>query len=343
MPYDTKERFNEGRDYIMLTRKNALNKWLQHYFGDTDFRMHPLTGDASFRAYFRLHRGAKTWIIMDAPPEKETIDSFLIIAALLMKQGIHAPMIYTVDTANGFILLEDLGNTLLFNQLSVNTVDTLYADAIRLLLQIQTCSVAKLPVFNHQFIQNELELFHHWFLTIHLKLELTPTEEQLLRTSFNWLGLELLKQPKIFVHRDYHSRNLMIADNDLAVIDFQDAMQGPFTYDLVSLLKDCYIKWPRQQVIKWVSLYYEQMPQQHDWSLVAFTKAFDLCGLQRHLKVLGIFCRLHWRDNKSRYLDDLPLVIEYVKEALEREAALFAFYTFFKQRVIPAFLETCGA
>ncbi len=329
----------------MHTRENALNEWLETVFIDKPFTLTPLAGDASFRRYFRLHCGGLTRIVMDAPPPKEAIGPFVSIAVALAQVGVHTPVIHAVDHTHGFILLEDLGDRVFLNELSTKTADTLYKNAMDTLSKIQECSAtaAKLPVFDKQFILSELTMFREWFLGRYLALTLHSKEEQLLNQTFDWLIAKVTSQPHVFIHRDYHSRNLMVVRDsqpaDIGVIDFQDAMLGPYAYDLVSLLKDCYVQWPREQTMQWLAYFHGNLPSAIQGSFAEFNHAFDVCGLQRHLKVLGIFCRLSLRDNKSAYLRDLPLTFHYVMACLEDHSELAPFYQFMQQKVQPIFLE----
>ena len=329
----------------MHTRQNELNQWLEGIFGNTPFNLTPLAGDASFRRYFRLHSGELTRVVMDAPPDKETITSFINIGNKLAAIGIHTPAILAVEHHQGFILLEDLGDELLLRALSQNNADKLYTAAMTTLLHIQQCPTThpQLPSFDKSFMLQELSLFREWFLKAYLTLQLNTNEIALLDETFDWLTTQIAMQPQVFIHRDYHARNLIVIDQtssqDIGVIDFQDAMRGPFTYDLVSLLKDCYIQWPREQVIHWLALFHQRLSPMHDWPLIEFTRGFDLCGLQRHLKVLGIFCRLHLRDNKKAYLRDLPLTFNYVNACLESYSELQPLYQFMQERVYLPFVE----
>ena len=330
----------------MHTRQNALNKWLKSLFGDSPFTLSLLAGDASFRRYFRLRSGKLTYVVMDAPPDKENITPFINIGNILAGVGIHTPAVHSVEYTQGFILLEDLGDQLFLSALSHEKANPLYTAAMTTLLELQQCPMPhpQIASFDEPFMLQELTLFHEWFLKAYLSIELDTNEEQCLKETFNWLTREIAAQPQVFIHRDYHSRNLIIVNqsnfDDIGVIDFQDAMYGPFTYDLVSLLKDCYIQWPRTQVIQWLSDFYHKLPNKHDWSLADFTRAFDLCGLQRHLKVLGIFCRLHLRDHKTTYLRDLPLTLNYVNACLESYDELRPLYQFMQNKVHLRFAET---
>ncbi len=329
----------------MHARQNALNEWLKTIFPDNAFTVAPLAGDASFRHYFRLHHGKDSYIIMDAPPDKETIIPFINISRLLAKKGIHTPALHGIDQEQGFLLLEDLGDSLLINALVHTPADKLYKAALTTLINIQQCPTTEpqLPPFNQAHMMQELSLFRQWFLHDYLHLQLSDVEEQCINETFDWLTHEINKQPQVFIHRDYHCRNLLVVGEnllpDIGVIDFQDAMRGPFAYDLVSLLKDCYIQWPREQIIQWLNYFYTLLPNAHGYSLPDFTRAFDLCGLQRHLKVLGIFCRLHLRDKKDAYLRDLPLTFNYVMACLEDYNELRPFYQFMQQKVQAPFIE----
>ncbi|MDA9272028.1 phosphotransferase [bacterium] len=330
----------------MHTRQNALNDWLKTQLGHTAFTILPLAGDASFRRYFRVHFKNETQIVMDAPPDKEPLASFLHIGQALHQIGIRVPTILAVDEVQGFALLDDLGDRLFLSALSDRNADTLYHSAMQTLTHLQQCPTTELalPLFDRTKLLGELNLFRDWFLKQHLGLELTHTEEKLIDSTFDWLIADMLGQPQVFVHRDYHSRNIMIVGDethvDLAIIDFQDAVRGPFTYDLVSLLKDCYIQWPPEQILTWLTFFYNNCRIEHTYSLTEFKRAFDRCGLQRHLKVLGIFCRLHLRDNKTTFLNDLPLVFNYVMGYLESCETLYPFYQFMLNKVQVTFLET---
>ena len=319
----------------MQTRQNALNDWLKTILRDTPFTIAPLAGDASFRRYFRLHTDGSTRVIMDAPPGKETLAPFVNIAEVLSTKGVHTPTIYAVDYTQGFALLEDLGDQLLLGALTENNADELYQLAMNTLTQIQLTPVTNplLPSFDKAFMLAEINLFREWFLGAYLNLTLSADEALLLNNTFDWLTTQIVNQPQVFIHRDYHSRNLIVTENTLGVIDFQDAMQGPHTYDLVSLLKDCYIQWPREKITQWLACFYDGE------NIADFTRAFDLCCLQRHLKVLGVFCRLNFRDNKPAYLRDLPLTFNYVMACLESYEELQPFYHFMQQKIQQPFLQ----
>lgn len=327
----------------MLTRENALNEWLNHALNQSTFHIKPLAGDASFRRYFRVQTQEKPYVVMDAPPTKEGLSSFIHVNALLATHGIHTPHVFAVDYELGFVLLEDLGDTLLFTGLTPENTQPRYTAALDTLIALQACDKASVPLFDAAFMQQEMDLFRTWFLEAFLGLTLTPKEELVLTAIHQTLITHLAAQPQCLIHRDYHSRNLLVVGEhtppQMGVIDFQDAMQGPFTYDLVSLLKDCYLHWSDEQQLQWVTYFYEHLPSTHGWSLAEFKLGFDWCGLQRHLKVLGIFARLHLRDHKSAYLRDLPLTLHHTLSCLARYEAFQPLYAFMQTRVVPAFKE----
>lgn len=340
MPYDP-GWLNKGTKYTMQIRQNALMCWLKTILGETPFTVTPLAGDASFRRYFRLHADGITRVIMDAPPGKETLAPFVNIAHLLKNNGILTPIIHAVDYSQGFALLEDFGDDLLLGALSNDTADRLYPLALDTLIQIQKTPITNtlLPAFDKNFMLGELNVFCEWFLGSYLNIALNDEDRLLLENTFNWLSTQIATQPQVVIHRDYHSRNLIITDDALGVIDFQDAMHGPITYDLVSLLKDCYIQWPNEKIAQWLAYFHQSLPPATRGSLAEFARAFDLCGLQRHLKVLGVFCRLHLRDNKPAYLNDLPLTFHYTIACLENYEELRPFYLFMQQKVARPFLR----
>lgn len=322
----------------MHARKNALNDWILTSLNDPEVIIEALTGDASFRRYWRARSKNKSYIVMDAPPEKESISSFINIDKALRRINVCAPQIHAYDEAQGFMLLDDFGDELLLNQLSNHNADALYKKAMNTLAVIETCRTEQmsLPLFDSQHMLQEMALFRDWFWTQYLKLPLTEQDHRCIEHCFQWLAQELSRLPTVFIHRDYHSRNLMLikhTDNDaLGVLDFQDAMLGPIGYDLVSLLRDCYIAWPEEQVYEWVAYFYK-LSSPANISATEFTRAFDLCGLQRHLKVLGIFCRLYLRDGKDGYLKDLPLTLNYTLSTLKKYPELHDFYTLLESKV----------
>ncbi|MGL5741324.1 MAG: aminoglycoside phosphotransferase family protein [Legionella sp.] len=323
----------------MHVRENALKEWLIHTLKSQDFHLTPLAGDASFRRYFRIQYNGLSSVVMDAPPGKEDLKPFIHIAKTLEQADVHTPQILAMDPEQGFLLLSDLGDQLLLNVLHAETANAHYQDAIHTLLKIQSCPIdaPMLASFDKNHMLKEMSLCSEWFFNAYLALDLNQEEHTLIQHYMDWIATEVAQQPLTFIHRDYHSRNLMVveqhAKTNLGVIDFQDAMRGPLTYDLVSLLKDCYVSWPRTQVIEWVEFYYKHNALTNTYSLAEFIRAFDLCGLQRHLKVLGIFCRLHLRDNKPGYLKDLPLTLKYVLECTGTYEELHPFFHFLQSRV----------
>jgi aminoglycoside/choline kinase family phosphotransferase len=303
-----------------VARLNQLQQWLNNLSQDTYSDLRAASADASFRSYLRVNssRDGKTYIVMDAPPDKEDCHPFIHVTDLLRSAGVNAPAIIAMDVAQGFLLLEDLGNRPYLDFLNDETADQLYTDAIDALIKMQTID-AMLPLYDAKFLQTEMDLFETWYLNRHLGVQLSKTQHAVLDSIFRLLIKNAEEQPQVFVHRDYHSRNLMITEeNNPGVIDYQDAMIGPISYDLVSIFKDCYIEWPREKVEHWLDLYLSRLTPTYFIEKETLLRWFDLMGVQRHLKVLGIFARLNYRDGKSKYLDDLPLTLKYVIDACER-------------------------
>jgi aminoglycoside/choline kinase family phosphotransferase len=279
------------------------------------------SADASFRSYWRVTTGTTTQIVMDAPPDKENIKPWLDIGQRLSRIGLHVPHVFATDYKRGFILMEDFGSRLYLAELEENRestarVDALYGDALDALMTMQTqVSVDGLPAFDEVFIKQELELMPAWFLERHLGYTLTCDDWDIVEAAFSRLIVALRAQPQVFMHRDLHSRNLMIvARNSPGIIDFQGAVRGPVGYDVASLLRDCYITWPSERVDAWIEQYRTSLAKvNHAIANAAHFRTWvDLAGLQRHIKVLGLFCRLNYRDGKSGFLSDLPLVLDYV-------------------------------
>lgn len=294
-----------------------------------------LTGDAGFRRYYRLNT-EPSLIAVDSPPAKENNAAYVNIAMALQSGGLRTPIIYAVDFAQGYLLLEDFGDQLLQPLLNDQTVPQLYALAETALLELQQLpdNPALFPRYSTQLLVDEMNLFKQWFMAELLGLELQAEEAAMLDSLFSQLTRSAAEQPQVLVHRDYHSRNLMlVGESSLGIIDFQDAVWGPITYDLVSLLKDCYIRWPAEQTRQRALAFKQRL------GLCAedqqFLRWFDLMGLQRHIKVMGIFARLALRDNKQGYLRDLPLVIEYSLEAAQQYPECQDFCRWFQQRVEP--------
>ncbi len=286
----------------------------------------PASADASFRRYFRIEsKNPKfaTLIVMDAPPQHEPLDAFIKVDLLFSKAGINVPEILEQNITEGFLLLSDLGNKTYLALLNDETADALYKDATHALVLMQLASKPDvLPNYDEALLQRELDLFPEWYLKKHLHIELSALQEEQLKKSFELIIENNLAQAKVYVHRDYHSRNLMVTENNNpGVIDFQDAVYGPITYDASSLWRDAYIAWPEERVIDWVIKFWEEgrqsgLPMPIDFG--QFYRDFEWMGLQRHLKVLGIFARLFHRDGKEAYLKDIPLVLEYAIAAANR-------------------------
>lgn len=297
-----------------------LQQWLRNDPGIAFDSITPASGDASFRRYFRIEHNGESLIVMDAPPEKEDCVPFINIANALLKTGLNVPRILQQNLEQGFLLLSDLGSVQYLAQLNSESAERLYGDAFDtlLLMHLDRENHAQLPPYNHALLMKEMALMREWYLEKNLNVTLTAQQHTVLDDAFGLLAQSALAQPQVLVHRDYHSRNLMVVEKDNpGVLDFQDAVMGAITYDLVSLLKDCYIQWPRKQVLAWVCNYHQRLLENSiidDVSEAQFIKWFDLMGAQRHLKVLGIFSRLNIRDGKPGYLKDIPLTLAYVVE-----------------------------
>jgi hypothetical protein len=329
-------------------RLALIHDWISRGLGLSTQRIEPASSDASFRRYFRAFvggagAGGRTFVVMDAPPGKEDVRPYLKVSRLLEGLGVHVPHVYETDIERGLLLLEDLGSTLYLARLNAgDDPDVLYGDALQTLVSIQVkgrASAAELPPYDRALLLKEMELMREWFCAKHLGLALSPGDHATVQGAFEFLITEALAQPNGFVHRDYHSRNLMvIRDRNPGVIDFQDAQCGPIGYDLVSLLKDCYIAWPRDRIVGWVKRYRSLLlgsggPGGRDER--EFLRWFDLVGVQRHLKVLGIFARLWYRDGKPGYLADLPLTLEYVRDTCKRYTELADLGRLIEQQFVP--------
>ena len=294
----------------------------------------PASSDASFRRYFRLdvvpelrEKLGNTLIAMDAPPERENVPAFIHVQGLLLEAGVTVPAIVAQDVASGFLLLSDLGTTTYLQRLDVDNAPFMYSDAVDALVQFQLHSKPDvLPDYDRAFVERELNLFPEWFVGKHLGIEMTQEQSAQLNGVFEAIIGNVLAQPQVFMHRDFHSRNLMFLDQgNPGVLDFQDAVFGPVTYDLGSLLRDAYIQWDEEVVLDWVVRYWQRakqvgLPVNPD--IDAFYRDFEFMALQRHLKILGIFCRLNYRDGKSIYMGDLPTVTDYVRKTANRYTVL---------------------
>jgi aminoglycoside/choline kinase family phosphotransferase len=311
-----------------LNRTQNLENWLRARLPGDPFSLAPASEDASFRRYFRITTANGTCILMDAPPEHEDCRPFVKVARLFREAGVNVPEVLAEDIENGYLLLSDLGTTLYLDVLSEPTASSLYDAATNALVRIQLASrPGMLPEYDRELLLRELRLFPDWYIEKHLGLALPELQARTLSTVFESILANNLAQPRVYVHRDYHSRNLMVTEDNPGIIDFQDAVYGPITYDLVSLFKDAYITWDEEQVIDWVVRYWEKakhagLPVDADFG--TFYRDFEWMGVQRHIKVLGIFARLFYRDGKKRYLQDLPLVMAYVRKTCERYNGLGA-------------------
>lgn len=310
-------------------RDQLLTDWVAQRFPGQDVLIVPASADASFRRYFRLSLpDGTTRILMDAPPEHEDCRPFIKVAALLAKADLAAPRVLDQDLEQGFLLLTDLGRIGYLEALNadLSLADTLIRPVLDILVRWQLASsAATLPPYDAAMLRRELELFPEWFIGRHLGVTLADNEKLLLERSFKYLINAALNQPKVYVHRDFMPRNLMLVESEQtltpAIIDFQDAVYGPITYDVVSLFRDAFISWDEEQEIDWVVRYWEKaraagLPVRADFG--DFWREYELMGLQRHLKVLGIFCRLKYRDGKDKYIEDLPRFMRYAKKTAGR-------------------------
>jgi aminoglycoside/choline kinase family phosphotransferase len=308
-------------------RQQQLETWLSTALQSAEFTLTTASADASFRRYFRVHVADKTLIAMDAPPTHESCAPFVQVAQLLAEAGLNAPKVLAQDLAQGFLLLSDLGDDTYLSKLNTETAPELYKNATDALIKMQGISVTGiLPNYDAAMLSREMQLFPDWYVAQHLKASLTPEQQVVLNNTFKLLNENILAQGQVFVHRDYHSRNLMLTtENNPGILDFQDAVYGAISYDLVSLLKDAYIGWDEEQVIDWAVRYWQPakkagLPIPDDFS--EFYRDFEWMGAQRHIKVLGIFARLSHRDGKHSYLNDMPIVMAYLRKVCERYVEL---------------------
>jgi len=311
----------------IVDRKIQLESWLKGTLSGQEFTLTTASADASFRRYFRVHLGEKTLIAMDAPPPQEDCAPFVKVAKLMLVAGLNVPEVIAQNLANGFLLLSDLGDETYLSKLNADNAQKMYGDATDALIKLQLASKPNiLPPYDEVLLTRELNLFPDWYIAKHLGIALQANQDAALRASFETLNKNILAQGQVYVHRDYHSRNLMITkENNPGVLDFQDAVYGAITYDLVSLLKDAYIQWDEEQVIDFAVRYWEKarkagLPVPQDFS--EFYRDFEWMGAQRHIKVLGIFARLYHRDGKDGYLKDMPLVLHYLRKVCERYVEL---------------------
>jgi N-acetylmuramate 1-kinase len=311
-----------GRD----ERLEHLRAWLAGPLAGAAFSLAPASADASFRRYFRVTLDAGTRIVMDAPPQREDCRPFVRVAQLMRDAGLHVPAVLAADIDQGFLLLSDLGDTTYLKALNENNAAALFGDAITALVAWQRASrPGVLPPYDRALLQREMDLFPEWYIGRHLSLTLSDAQRATLAGINNLLADSALAQPAVYVHRDYMPRNLMLSEPNPGVLDFQDAVYGPITYDVASLFRDAFISWPEERVIDWVARYWEQakraqLPVAADFG--EFYRAFEWMGLQRHLKVLGIFARICYRDGKPGYLEDAPRFLAYARAVCARYAVL---------------------
>jgi N-acetylmuramate 1-kinase len=332
-------------------RLDLLHHWLEEEVGWRGYAIAPASADASFRRYFRVTRAAGSVIVMDAPPGKEDVEPYLRVAGMLEAIGVNAPRVLERSAASGFLMLTDLGSVTYLERLAdADQADELYGAAIAALVRMQARGAAwtaQLPPYDEKLLRFEMSLFTDWLLARHLGLRLDADAARELAQVFDRLVATALEQPRVFVHRDYHSRNLMVCPgHNPGILDFQDAVHGPLAYDLVSLLRDCYVAWPPDRVTAWALGFRAQaaaagLPAGVDER--QFLRWFDLMGVQRHLKASGIFARLWHRDGKPGYLADVPRTLEYVAQACARHADLAALGELVGARVLPAVRASLGA
>ena len=305
-------------------RKKQLMDWLAVTFSTKKFSLEAASSDASFRRYFRVHFDDQSFVVMDAPPLKEDCTSFIAVANLLKAQGINAPKIFHQSLEDGFLVLSDLGSDSYLDKLTERTVDKQYKDAVQVLHKMHGIGLKDLliPSYDLVLLRQEMDLFGEWFLKTLLGIDLSFKDKETLSQVKEKLTASALEQPQVFVHRDYHSRNLMVTkDNNPGVIDFQDAVIGPLTYDLVSLYRDCYIAWSDEKIYAWLDDFLKQRQERgevDDFDHRQFYQWFDWMGVQRHMKAVGIFSRLLLRDGKEGYLKDIPRTLGYLITISER-------------------------
>ena len=322
-----------------------LQDWLRTLGNEisnlTGATISPASEDASFRRYFRLGAGNSSWIAMDAPPDREDSSHFIRIADYLERIGVNSPRVLAADLGRGFLLMTDLGSTPYLTALNPASAAHLYRDALRALVRIQERGnefKSALPPYDEKLLSFELSLFRDWLCGRHLQVEFRRADRTAWQDCCDWLIDSALGQPTVFVHRDYHSRNLMVTETDNpGILDFQDAVEGPVTYDLVSLLKDCYIKWPAERIRSRALEFHAAVDASLHGRMTAdeFLRAFELMGVQRHLKAAGIFARLCHRDGKAAYLNDVPRTLGYITDIAPRYEELSFLARLIDERVLP--------
>ena len=314
----------------MNDRYKQMERWLDS-LGYRNYTLSAASEDASFRSYHRVKTGVESWILMDAPPDKEPCDRFIAIASKLRNVNLGAPEIIHQNLSQGFLLLTDFGNSDYLSALDTNTEGPLYADALAALLKMQTSIESDdLPGYNEELLVQEMDLFRDWFLKELLGIEFDATQQVWWQSIKQVLVQNAVEQPQVFVHRDYHSRNLMkIENHNPGILDFQDAVKGPLTYDLVSLLRDCYIAWPAVKVDQHALEYFDYASTNEliDVKPAKFLRWFNLMGIQRHFKAIGIFSRLKIRDGKHGYLKDIPRTLGYIEQVSAEEMNMIELYS----------------
>ncbi len=307
-----------------MQRQKQIKKWLKKSLDLDEFSLSIASADASFRRYFRVTTPNKSYIVMDAPPDKESLEPFASLSKTLRKEGINTPKIYKKNKTHGFLLLTDFGNTCYLDVLDNKNVNKLYKAAIKTIIKLQKIDKKKLklPAYDADLLQKEMLLFKTWYLESFTKTSLSKTQEKTLQDVFDILKDVALLQPTTSVHRDFHSRNLMyLKRKNPGVIDFQDAVHGPITYDLVSLIKDCYIDWPEDKLKKWLKYFHKKIKSKKlakNLSLEQLEYYLDFMGVQRHLKATGIFARLYMRDGKPGYINDIPRTLNYIQKMADK-------------------------
>ena len=337
---------DQRQDVLAQWAVNQIEQLFQH---SIPAQMVTVSGDASFRRYFRINYNEngvqKHWIAVDAPPEHENSRQFVDIANVWSAAGVKVPTVFAFDEAQGFMLLEDFGDVLLHPELTADAADGLYKSAIDSLIELQQLAKTdNIPEYDRELLDREMALFPDWLCEKHLGLVLSSNDKVMLTETFDRLANSALAQPQVIVHRDYHSRNLMVCqanpprhnEDFIGIIDFQDAVHGPLTYDLVSLLKDCYIQWPRAQVLAWLSYFNENSGLMAKISEDQLIRDFDLMGMQRHLKAAGIFARLSIRDGKHGYLNDVPRTCEYIVQTARLYPEFAPFSAWLEAVFLPA-------
>ena len=306
--------------------RRELLPWIEAQLNAPAVTLEAASADASFRSYFRARTPGRSYIAMDAPPAHEDCKPFVRVAALMAQAGVHVPSVLAQDLERGFLLLTDLGTTSYLEALNADSADSLFRDALEALLRWQLASKpGELPPYDEALLARELALFPEWYVERHLGYQLDGPGRQKLDAVFALILQRALAQPAVYVHRDYMPRNLMVCEPNPGVLDFQDAVYGPISYDVVSLFRDAFVSWDEERVLDWTVRYWEKarragLPVPGDFS--DFYRDFEWMGLQRHLKVLGIFARLHYRDGKRGYLEDTPRFIGYARAVATRYAAL---------------------